>query len=665
MPTLSPVPDGMIRRVKPGGDTTTKAESPAWAGIAWALLPPLLASVLAIPCLRFTFLYDDYDFLLRARSFGPAQLVPDPTLPFYRPLSREVYFAFLGLFGRTNPFWGHLGNMVCVAASAALLADLTRRLAGARAGLIAGLLYASLSSFPFLVGWVSCSQDVFAGLFSLIALRLELGRRSWPAALACGAAILSKETAILLVPIVAALPWLLRRDLSGLRGNLFRYGAVALIWAAVHPKMRGLIQGGVVTGEGGYLGVDNPKIGENLLGLVAGLLNLPLGGPSTPWPSWLTPALIAGLALIGLGYGVLPKRPSNEELPFPRERITAVGIALLVLPGIPTVVFVKHWATYFAFIPAMGTSILFSLALATRDRKAIVGTMAVFLTLGVWARGVDTGRRFSLYEANFRSVSNHLVHIADGLKMLHPAFAESTRLYVTLQTRDRRLEGNLLRLHAPRVWYDDPSIRAEPLEGFDPRRVPSALFWIDGRADVFELEYPSLQPRSNGQIIQNADYQKAIRSVALGLARAGYVDDAARAILTMRATSAIQVSFDRRFVATLYLEAGRAEDAARVVAGLPPMDRTEALYALSAALGAWDPSEAFDRAAFVAFGVSPDDTEAWRYLMKWYVSTDQYDAAHRMALHLRSLMPSDEEAGAMIQAMRDKPDWEPVLPVTR
>src|SRR6267142_5340561 len=111
-----------------------KQRSPA-TEIAWVALPPLLALLLASPCFRFSFLFDDFDFLIRAQSFDMGQLLPDPRSAFYRPISRELYFGLLTLLGRNNPLWGHVLNAAGVAVSVALLAGLARRLAGDRVGL--------------------------------------------------------------------------------------------------------------------------------------------------------------------------------------------------------------------------------------------------------------------------------------------------------------------------------------------------------------------------------------------------------------------------------------------------------------------------------------------------------------------------------------------------
>src|SRR5256886_13459812 len=55
----------------------------------------LLISIFAIPAVGFTYLWDDYNFLTNAVFYQLHDWFPSHDDPFYRPISRGVYFSVL------------------------------------------------------------------------------------------------------------------------------------------------------------------------------------------------------------------------------------------------------------------------------------------------------------------------------------------------------------------------------------------------------------------------------------------------------------------------------------------------------------------------------------------------------------------------------------------
>ncbi len=98
-------------------------------------------------------------------------LLPSYDIMFYRPLSRELYFLILKTLGGANAFLGHLLNTVVLAAAACLLVLVASDLIGRRAGLLAGLGFATFGQIPFLVGFVSGMQALLAIALFLLAFR--------------------------------------------------------------------------------------------------------------------------------------------------------------------------------------------------------------------------------------------------------------------------------------------------------------------------------------------------------------------------------------------------------------------------------------------------------------------------------------------------------------
>ncbi|HZE19806.1 MAG TPA: hypothetical protein VE402_06770, partial [Candidatus Angelobacter sp.] len=177
-------------------------------GTAWiAVFPILVAVVLSLPCLGLGYFWDDYAFLTRVQSNPVAALGPEPG-DFYRPLARVLYFWPLASLGSSGASIAHLFNLILLAAAVYLLVSLTKDLAGPRAGIHAGLLFAALAPVPSLVAWASGSQDLLAIALSLATLHLRNSGRNLGAGIAAAAALLSKEAAAVMVPVLILWDWI-------------------------------------------------------------------------------------------------------------------------------------------------------------------------------------------------------------------------------------------------------------------------------------------------------------------------------------------------------------------------------------------------------------------------------------------------------------------------
>ena len=91
------------------------------------------------------------------------------------------------------------------------------------------------------------------------------------------------------------------------------------------------------------------------------------------------------------------------------------------------------------------------------------------------------------------------------------------------------------------------------------------------------------------------------------------------------------------------------------------MERNAALQAIAAILGPDLPGVILDEAAFRVFGVSEQDPEAYRFLMLYFSDRVLLRQSRRMADRLLSLRPGDEQASAMIEAIKRVPNWEQVV----
>jgi len=626
-------------------------------------VPALLALILAAPCLQFTFISDDFTFLQRARTFGPIQLLPDARAAFYRPISRELYFGFLTLLGPDNPLWGHVLNALLLAVAVTLVAVFARRLGGEKLGTMTGVFLAGLGATPLLVGWVSCSQDIFAMVFLAAALNCEARGRRLLSLASMAAALLSKESAVFFLPALVMLRPLTTGQRSQMKGSALRYAGLVAVWGAVHPKIHALFLHGFSSGEGGYVGLDNPRIFRNGLRMAGTLVNIAPTVLHTPWRDDLTPALLGALLLLGLLPWIDRKgKQSPIEHSLPDRTIVWIGILAGVVPAVLTVASAKHWFPYYACLPAIGTSILLALPFRRASWRAAFVPAALFLVLGAWYRGTDAGKATLPAEANFRIASACLRNVEVAFRKLHPQLPDSARVYVTGQMPEETgMSVHLVGIQAMRTWYQNSTLVTMPAEYQDSTRWPRYMFWLNPACQVFEIRLPELRVRSPGPKPDYQEYQRAVRSYALGAWAAGDVDRAVNALLNMQEADRLSWDFDRRLAAATLLASGRPTDAAGLLKSLPALGRGQALDGVCAALTPGLPRAGLYDAAFRVFGLDPGDAEANRYLMFYFSDRVLLEKAKRMAERLLVLRPGDEEATAMLDAISKVPKWEAVL----
>jgi len=105
--------------------------------------------VLSVPCLGLGYIWDDFVFLTSHES--GARLLPDPQATFYRPIPLGLYFGVLYFLDPSNGALGLVLNLAALVGVIVLLVLLVSSLCGRRAGLLAGLLFASYGQVPSLV----------------------------------------------------------------------------------------------------------------------------------------------------------------------------------------------------------------------------------------------------------------------------------------------------------------------------------------------------------------------------------------------------------------------------------------------------------------------------------------------------------------------------------
>jgi hypothetical protein len=344
---------------------------------------------------RITSLGDLWTILTKPLMYGTSYT--DIGL-FYRPVANLTYAFDYWLWG-LNPFGYHLTNVLLHGLAAALVVVTVHALtASARAGGLAGVLFAIHPLSVDTVPAISRRQDILLAIFGLLTLwlfvtsyrrdasrRLRLG-----AAVAYALALLSKETAIVLGPLVFLWAvfqqpslrrprayWRATRDVLPLAGVAVAYLVVRLA---------------VLGGIGGYS--RSPSLATMLLMPVKYVLGLVYPAHALGALGDISLALLLALVLgIVVAYLVLLHRErSFREMGIPRLLLVAVAIvgsvavaAMVVFPSIVRSVLVQHpfvewFAVGLVFALAASSAVVAALSaaevFATGDRRVAVFFLA-------------------------------------------------------------------------------------------------------------------------------------------------------------------------------------------------------------------------------------------------------------------------------------------------
>ncbi len=617
-----------------------------------------------LPTFSFTYLFDDYDFLGRAQSFHPSQLLPDPSTLFYRPISREIYFGILSLIDPNQPLWGHLANGALLIAALMLLASIGTRLAGLRAGIASALAFASLGTVPILVGWTSGCQDLLAIVFVLAALRAQISGRTLLALAAAACALLSKETAVALFPAIVLIRWLVRARPYRLGASMVGIGLLVVAWAAIHPGIKLLLSRRMENGGEGaaYLTIQSADRWEFLLRGLTTLANVPITGAGTPWPAELnlTLALAAVLTLVGVW---MVWRWREEPLPGERgshPRLLTLAFLLIVPPLLLISFLVRHWQPYYLALPAIGVCALVGIAMS-RLRWPLAACVALgFLALGVWCRGMDLGPGVPT-ERTVREPMERLRRVESSFRERIPGLLGPTHVYLSVYPpEEKSVAMHLFRFQIARIWYRNRSVDTMHPEWRRPDPPSERLVWVAPDLRVHEIDTRTLAAMPPGPDSSTYEYGATLRAYAQGLAATGSTTEAVSILLRMHAPDATVASFNRRLAAALLLAQGESQEAAALLRTADPIDPQDAVAAAGEILA--NPSRRdIDGPVLMALGILPADTSAVRAVMRGLAVGGRREATIRFAHRLLDAKPGDWEALALLRWLKQGEEATRVL----
>ena len=640
----------------------------------WALAAPAVVAIaLSWPLVGLGYFWDDYFFLTRAQRGLAACVEYVKGAAFWRPLTQGLYFYPLAHAGDTGALVAHLVNLGLLAASAWLLARLVARHAGTRAGILAGLFFAGLSAAPSLVGWASGAQDLAAIFFFLVALSLHDADRTGWALPFLALALLSKEAIAVAVPALVLWDLLVGRKPARFVGPLLAFGSLALAWAILHPGIRLLLSGRIDSDPRSYVGSQNAAmVALEARRYLRALVNFPVTGLRTPWPAGLLPYAIAAWAVgvAALYAADLRPRADARGAPAPSRGLTlrrALLFALLLsIPGLllPSIV-IRRWAAYFVCIPALGTSVFFAVLVAEMPLAIVSVVLAGYLALGAWSRGVEDPSGALLTERSFRTGEHAARNVESQFRRFHPELPRGAHLLVSVAASGMAgIHGTLHDGQAPRIWYDDPTIRV-----LDPeRRLGGAshemLFRITAERTLVEIDPDVPSFRSTGVTPNLGEVRMVIGTYARGLAATGEPDRAVAMLERIARAEAdrLTASYDLRLAAMVEFARRDTVRAESLLAAAAPLPRGFALDGVARVLAQPTRSPMLDEQAYRAFGIPPGDPEGLRYWMAMFYGSEYFAQAREMALRLQEIAPGDRESAEVLMKLARFPAKTPREP---
>jgi hypothetical protein len=610
-----------------------------------------------MPCLSLGYFWDDYYFLtFRGQGDYRAYLLPDPHAAFYRPFSQGLYFLFLRQVDPVAGTFAHVLNLGILAGAVTLLVLLVTRLSGPKAGLFSGLILASYGLVPGLVAWVSCNQDLLAVTLMLAAFLLRYDGKS-VGALACATvAVFCKEPAIVAFPLLVIWDRLVGRPASRPWFQVLAYASVTIVWALVHPGIRLLAGRGFQSGATGYLGIENPGSWGLYLGrYLTTLVNLPPQGLTvSPWDDRIQyglgamALLIGGLLLLRRG---LDKAKSAKALPLRRVALIAalIGLPTLLMPTM----LIRHWAPYFAFIPATGLAMFLGPLLARQRSMVAIAALALFLLLGVRYRGIRAEQEPVWTERVFVDAADAVRVVRRNFRTVLPTFPRGSQVVASVSsTGVRGIYSTLIEGQALRVWYRDPTLQTVTTLHRSPGASSEFLVRVTTDLDVIWIDPDTRRLRATTrQAPDLTEIGRPIVNYARAVAAAGDYDRAIRMVLSLaQAESGANRDYVQRVSAMILLAAGRRDKAATILATVPALSKEDALWSLKPFLTEASASERLDEAGFEAFGLSSADPEAIRWVMRRFQREGALAQAAWYAERLLRLAPGDPEGSDVIRA---------------
>ena len=364
--------------------TTRAGDARSAATPRYTLLAPaawvVALSLIAADTVRIGFFGDDFHMLDAARRFPFLELLDGRhgIYPWYRPLSRELYFELVAHAGAFDRVLARVLSLAALALAAWQLRRIAARIGAPREGTIAALLLLCHATTRFLAGWSSGFQDLLALALGLAAVHEQLRGRIAAAVAWAAVGTFAKETAVLIFPLLAA-HTLLFTDRPGRVSAWLKQLAGLAAAAIVHAAVRLTWQTG---GREAVIERSWSQLAMALARTAGGFLP---SGSSLESLAILPGLMAAAVALVLLGPFNAPRGPGPHAAPDVPERAAWRWFVPLgfVLGSMPLVVGhvagVATASAYYAFTAVPWLALLLARAITRLPRAAATALVSLLV----------------------------------------------------------------------------------------------------------------------------------------------------------------------------------------------------------------------------------------------------------------------------------------------
>lgn len=418
-------------------------------------------------------LFDDYTILekVRRHSFAGLWAPSELLYGWYRPWSRETYFAIIDRLAAAHPIAFHLAGLSLAVACLVAFYLLARRVNGERAAAVASAGLAAMGAWSGALTWGAGAQETWMLLFALLALHAVLSRRDALATLALAGALLSKETAgVVPVVMVLAMVCIQRESLRTAARRIAGPVALTLAWVVLHPTLRARLLGHAAAPEAAS-GVTAMSVTIKSLGAFVNCERVPR--PDSGFLPALSEGLPALIILVPLlltiaGVGKF-KSTAGDAVDAPdassRTRAATFGGAWAALALVPLFAPGLAWAPYYVLLAACGAWLAAGCLLAPRPTWAValVAVVAVLQPLGAHTPAWEWGAHS--FQARAAYVTSGLER---ALKRHHSRLEPHSRLFFADVPQSAGV-GQEWFDPAFHVWYRDTTIHGAFLSEYRTR----------------------------------------------------------------------------------------------------------------------------------------------------------------------------------------------------
>lgn len=313
------------------------------------------------------FAADDFQWLLGARQLSFGDMLRSAfdfnQSHFFRPMVWLLFWTQEKLFG-IDPRGYHAVSLALHLANAALVGLLAWRLGTSATVAVIAAAIVALHPAPFeAVVWVSAQSELLAALWLLLMLHAWLGRRVFLASLLLTLALLTKESAIIGLPLLFLIDIMLNKQLIVSRQRWFTYLLPMLLTLAYLALQLRIERDNYLVERGGY--GFGPQLLLNPLRSV-GLLVAPLPGTEHADAAWLP--FIGALAVLGVvAWLVIHWRSITPS----GNRRAVIALAALAVTLLPTAPFSSPPDSRYLYLPVIAGALLLAALLERREQTTL------------------------------------------------------------------------------------------------------------------------------------------------------------------------------------------------------------------------------------------------------------------------------------------------------